>query len=134
MTSATPATPWTILVVDDDVLINMNTVDLIEDLGHATLEAYSGAQALTLLQCGVPVDVILTDYAMPGMTGVELASAAQALRPGLPVVLATGYADLPDGVKCALPRLAKPYDQQQLENQINRLLARRGVSVTDGAQ
>ena len=134
MTSVTPTPPWTILVVDDDVLINMNTIDLLQDLGHATLDAYSGAQALTLLQSGARIDLLLTDYAMPGMTGVELASAALALRPGLPIVLATGYADLPDGVQCALPRLPKPYDQQQLENQVNRLLAPRGAPVTDGAQ
>ncbi|KKB79420.1 hypothetical protein VW29_17845 [Devosia limi DSM 17137] len=112
-------------MVDDDVLINMNTTDMVQDLGHAALEAYSGAQALTLLQSGARIDLLLTDYAMPGMTGVELAHAAQALIPGLPVLLATGYADLPDGVQCALPRLNKPYDQHQLKAQLEPLLSER---------
>lgn len=133
MTSVTPTPPWTILVVDDDVLINMNTVDLLQDLGHATLEAYSGAQALTILRDGTHIDLLLTDYSMPGMSGVELATQAQALIPGLPVLLATGYADLPDGVQCALPRLNKPYDQSQLADQLKLLLAERGAPVPDGA-
>lgn len=132
MTSVTPA-PWTILVVDDDVLINMNTVDLLQDLGHTALEAYSGAQALTILRGGTHIDLLLTDYSMPGMSGVELAAQAQALIPGLPVLLATGYADLPDGVQCALPRLPKPYEQSQLAAQLALLLAKRGAPVPDGA-
>ena len=65
-----------ILVVDDDALINMSTVDMIEDLGHTVLEAYSGKEALEILRSGKQIDALVTDYAMPGMTGVELASKA----------------------------------------------------------
>jgi nitrogen-specific signal transduction histidine kinase len=120
----TPITPKfaTILVVDDDALINMNTVDMVEDLGHTALEAYSGKEALEILASGKPIDVLITDYAMPGMTGVELAEQARSLRPDLPVLLATGYADLPSGTTTDLPRLAKPYQQSELETQIARLL------------
>lgn len=115
----------TILVVDDDALINMSTVDMVEDLGHTALEAYSGKQALEILSSGQRIDVLITDYAMPGMTGVELAEQARALWPDLPVLLATGYADLPSGTTTDLPRLSKPYQQAELETQISRLLLGR---------
>lgn len=112
-----------ILVVDDDALIAMNTVDMIEDLGHTVVEAYSGKQALDILQNDSAVDAVITDYAMPGMTGVELADAARQLRPNLPILLATGYADLPSGTKTDLPRLAKPFQQKDLAQHLDRLLA-----------
>ena len=118
----TTAPASTILVVDDDALINMNTVDMVEDLGHTALEAYSGKQALEILASDLPIDVLITDYAMPGMTGVELADKARELRPNLPILLATGYADLPSGTTTDLPRLAKPYQQNDLATHIARLL------------
>jgi CheY-like chemotaxis protein len=118
------APPSTILVVDDDVLIAMSTVDMLEDLGHTVIEANSGPKALEILQRDVPVDLILTDYAMPGMTGVELAQAARRLRPGVPVLLATGYAELHETGNLDFPRLTKPYQQHQLASQVARLLSR----------
>ena len=115
----------TILIVDDDALINMNTVDMVEDLGHTVLEAYSGKQALEILKSGKQIDALITDYAMPGMTGVELASKARELLPDLPILLATGYADLPSGTTTDLPRLAKPYQQSELAAHLSRLLTQR---------
>jgi PAS domain S-box-containing protein len=117
-----------ILVVDDDALINMSTVDMIEDLGHTVLEAYSGKEALEILRSGKQIDALVTDYAMPGMTGVELATKAREINPDLPILLATGYADLPSGTTTDLPRLAKPYQQTELANQIGKLLSRTGVA------
>ncbi|WP_247895040.1 hybrid sensor histidine kinase/response regulator [Azospirillum brasilense] len=119
----------TILVVDDDALIAMSTVDMLTDLGHTVLEAHSGAQALELLRSGQAVDLLLTDYAMPGMTGVELAQAARALQPTLPVLLASGYADLPEGTVADLPRLAKPYTQHQIAAATAKLLAKSSDRV-----
>lgn len=116
------ASPATILVVDDDALIAMSTLDLIEDLGYSVFEANSGSGALDILRSGAPVDLIVTDYAMPGMTGVELAGAARELRPDLPVLLATGYAELPSGATTDLPRLAKPFRQDQLATEIAKAL------------
>jgi CheY-like chemotaxis protein len=116
------ASSATILVVDDDALIAMSTVDLIEDLGYSVFEANTGSGALEILRSGVPVDLIVTDYAMPGMTGLELAGAARALRPDLPVLLATGYAELPSGATTDLPRLAKPFRQDQLATEIAKAL------------
>ncbi len=127
------AAPSTILVVDDDVLIAMSTVDMLEDLGHTVIEANSGAKALDVLRTDTPIDVLMTDYAMPGMTGVELARAARELRPDLPILLATGYAELPEGTNVDFPRLAKPYQQQQLAIHLAKLLAHVGASPRDQA-
>lgn len=118
------APPAVVLVVDDDALIAMSTMDMLADLGHTVLEANSGSDALELLRSGQAVDLLLTDYAMPGMTGVELAQAARAAVPDLPVLLATGYADLPEGIVADLPRLAKPYTQAQLAMATSKLLSR----------
>jgi CheY-like chemotaxis protein len=113
----------TILVVDDDPLVAMSTVDMLEDLGHHVIEASSGDQALRILEAGRTVDLLLTDHAMPGMTGIELARIARRTRPAMPVLLATGYTDLPAGQKIDLPRLSKPYMQNELREQIDRLLS-----------
>jgi CheY-like chemotaxis protein len=70
---------------------------------------------------------MLTDQAMPGMTGTELAEIVQQRRPELPVLLATGYADPSNGHEPTLARLPKPYLQAQLQEHIGRLLTRRGL-------
>ena len=111
-----------LLFVDDDFLISLSTAALLEDLGHEVVKASSGAAAMEVLESGKPVDLMITDYAMPGMTGVQLAEAARRLRPGLPILLATGYADLPARTKVDLPRLSKPYLQRQLAERITALL------------
>jgi len=115
----------TILVVDDDPLIAMSTVDMLEDLGHTVIEANSAKQALEILQSGQVIDLLMTDQAMPGMTGIELIEIVRPQRPDLPVLLATGYADLPAGKWANLPRLAKPYQQAQLEAEVGKLLSGR---------
>ena len=112
----------TLLFVDDDFLINLSTASLLEDLGHTVIKATSGPDALSVLQHGKPIDLLITDYAMPGMTGFELAEEARRLRPDLPILLATGYADLPTSAALELPRLSKPYQQRQLAEQIASLL------------
>jgi CheY-like chemotaxis protein len=109
------ATTPTVLVVDDDVLVNIGTVDMIQDMGLQALEAYSGKEALDLLAENAAVRVLITDYSMPGMNGVELASKARAMRPDLHVVLATGYGELPGGEVSDLPRLSKPFQPTDLE-------------------
>jgi CheY-like chemotaxis protein len=114
----------TILVVDDDPLIAMSTVDMLEDLGHTVIEAHSAKRALEILEAGQPIDLMMTDQAMPGMTGIELAEIARTKRPDMPVLLATGYADLPAGTRASLPRLSKPYQQAQLQTEIEKLLER----------
>jgi len=112
----------TLLFVDDDFLISLSTTSLLEDLGHTVITASSGPEALNVLRAGQPIDMMITDYAMPGMTGLQLAEEARALRPDLPILLATGYADLPTKSCFDLPRLNKPYQQMQLAEQIQGLL------------
>jgi PAS domain S-box-containing protein len=111
-----------ILFVDDDPLIALSTVEMLEDLGHHVIGASSGLHALDIIRSGQPIDLMLTDHVMPGMTGIELAAASRELRPSLPILLATGYAELPDGTQLDLPRLAKPYHQDQLRDRLDQLL------------
>lgn len=99
----------TVLVVEDDTLIAMSTVDMLEDLGHDVIEATSGDRALEILRGNRAVDLLVADYSMPGMNGAQLAAAARQVRPELPVLPATGYAELPAGSGAGLPRIGKPY-------------------------
>jgi signal transduction histidine kinase/CheY-like chemotaxis protein len=112
-----------ILFVDDDPLIAMSTTEMLEDLGHRVIGANSGQHAMDILKSEQPLDLMVTDHMMPGMTGLELAAASRKVRPSLPVLLATGYAELPEGAQLDLPRLAKPYHQDQLRDQLDLLLA-----------
>jgi PAS domain S-box-containing protein len=112
----------TILLVDDDPLISNSTAYLLEDLGHEVIEVNSGASALEVLENGRKVDLLITDYSMPKMTGMQLAYAARELRPELPIVMATGYADLPTGTSMSIVRLRKPYQQHQLMAEIAKAL------------
>ena len=109
-------TSRTILVVDDDSLVSTGTAAMLEDLGHTALEAGSAFEALALIENGHAIDLVITDHAMPGMTGVELAHRLSQIRPDLGVILATGYADLPLPTKADidLPRLSKPFLQSDL--------------------
>ena len=111
-----------LLFVDDDFLISLSTASLLEDLGHTVIKASSGSDALDVLRDDHAIDLMITDYAMPGMNGLQLAEEARRLRPGLPILLATGYADLPAHAAFELPRLSKPYQQRQLAEQIAYLL------------
>lgn len=108
-----------VLAVDDDPLILMNTAAMLEDMGHSVIEASSGEDALGLLRNGGRVDLVITDQAMPGMRGDQLVRAIRSDWPNLPVILATGYAELPEGFGADVPRLGKPFMQQQLEDAVN---------------
>jgi CheY-like chemotaxis protein len=103
-----------VLLVDDDRLVLTSTAAMLEDLGHVVIEAESGAAALAVLRQGTPVDMVLADHGMPGMTGIELAQALRRTRPALPVILATGYGELPDGAPPGLVILSKPCTQAAL--------------------
>src|SRR5947208_12133265 len=111
-----------ILFVDDDPLIALSTTEMLEDLGHHVIGATSGVHALDIIKSEQPIDLMLTDHVMPGMTGIELAAASREVRPWLPILLATGYAELPEGAQLDLPRLAKPYHQEQLRDRLDQLL------------
>jgi PAS domain S-box-containing protein len=111
-----------ILLVDDDALVSMNTADMLTDLGHGVVEAESPAHALQLLETDDRFDAVVTDYAMPTMNGLELAARIRQRTPGLPIILATGYAELPSNTTTGFPRLAKPYTQEQLAEVLEHAL------------
>jgi CheY-like chemotaxis protein/anti-sigma regulatory factor (Ser/Thr protein kinase) len=106
--------PLKVLAVDDDGLILMNTAALLEDLGHAVFEASSGEMALEFLRMHADIDVLITDQAMPMMTGTQLADLATAIRGDLPIILASGYGDIPPGAQKRIVKLGKPFTQTML--------------------
>jgi CheY-like chemotaxis protein len=110
-----------VLLVDDDPIVAEGTAAMIEDLGYLVVEAESGARALDLLRTDPNFDIVITDYVMPGMTGSQLAEEVRRMRPGLPVAIATGYADAAREAS-GLPRLNKPYRQHDLAMLIAQLI------------
>jgi PAS domain S-box-containing protein len=128
MTPTAPGRPLTVLAVDDDGLVLMNTQAMLEELGHQVLIAYSGREALEILSRH-PVDLVITDYAMPKMSGAQLAEAVQAERPGVPVILATGYAELPTATADRFMRLAKPFGMTELVAAMGRATAVADVAA-----
>jgi CheY-like chemotaxis protein len=110
-----------VLAVDDDALVLINTVAMLEDLGHRVFPATSAKEALAMLRRET-VDLVITDYAMPQMTGLQLAEAVRADRADLPVILATGYAELPADATPVLPRLSKPFFQRDLAAAIRQVV------------
>ncbi len=110
-----------ILAVDDDGLVLMNTTLMLEDLGHTVIEAMAGADALDILRIE-NVDLVISDHAMPRMTGSQLAVAIRNEWPDMPIILATGFAEIPEGSGITdIQRLGKPFSQAQLAEAINRI-------------
>jgi signal transduction histidine kinase/CheY-like chemotaxis protein len=119
-----------ILIVDDDDAVRNTIVEILKGLGYSALPASGGTAALALLQQGEPVDLLLTDVVMTGMDGLELAREAHALRPLLPIVLISGYAD-PAGSDrgIRLHRLVrKPFRPADLQVEIEAALASRAYA------
>ena len=83
-----------VVAVDDNALVVTNTIAMLEDLGHTALRAASGKEALQILRQQDSVDLVITDQAMPNMTGVELAEAIQKDWPDIAVIIASGFAEL----------------------------------------
>jgi signal transduction histidine kinase len=119
---ARSAPPATILVVDDDELVLASTAEMLREDGHIAVEASSGAAALSILD-KQGVDLVITDQLMPYMTGLQLAERIRAQRPSMPIVLASGHAELPDHT-LELPRLRKPFRQSELADAVHSALSR----------
>ena len=117
------AAPMVVVAVDDDPLVLAGTVSMLEDLGHSVLAATSGHQALELALGDSRVAMVITDQVMPGMTGAELAAHLDNRRPGLPVVLVSGFGEIPPHLDRIALRLAKPFDRTQLSDAIEKLFA-----------
>jgi PAS domain S-box-containing protein len=103
-----------VLVVDDDSLVLANIAAMLEDLGHKVVAVGSGARAIEKVDSMAAIDVLITDQAMPGMTGMQLIESVRVRCPALPVILATGFAELPQGAGASIGRLSKPFNQRAL--------------------
>jgi PAS domain S-box-containing protein len=110
-----------VLAVDDDRLVLFNTVAMLEDLGHTVFEATSGEEALGLLG-RQPFDLVITDQAMPKMTGAQLMSLIHKDWPELPIILATGFAEIPGGTEVKAPILSKPFTETDLTKALAALV------------
>jgi CheY-like chemotaxis protein len=114
---------------------------MLEDLGHDGRAASSGQEALNILRRDSSIALVITDQVMPQMTGVQLAEAIQHEWPDLPVILTTGYAEMMPGEGAGLARLAKPFTQAELAEQLTRVRPRehrvlkfRGGANSNGTQ
>jgi PAS domain S-box-containing protein len=112
-----------VLVVDDEALVLESTAAMLEELGYDPVPAASAEEALEVLETRRDWVAVLTDHAMPGMTGLALAKRLRTLRPGLPVILATGHAGAWAEDPGAPPRLMKPYDLGQLADALHGAMA-----------
>ena len=116
----------TVLVVDDDALVATGTAAMLEDLGHTVVEANSAAAALKLLENGQAVDLVITDHAMPGMSGSDLADILRSRYPTIGVVIASGYSELPTEANAGprVPKLSKPFAQSDLARVVAEFASR----------
>jgi signal transduction histidine kinase/ActR/RegA family two-component response regulator len=112
-----------ILFVEDNADVAAFSQTLLEELGHKVLYAQTAEAALELTERGAPFDLVFSDIVMPGMSGFDLAEQVQRLRPGTPILLATGYSERLNGEGSAgLPILAKPYSLDELATAIARAI------------
>lgn len=119
-----------VLVAEDDGAFRETVAAALEAAGHVPLEAESGAEALELAASDVPIDVLLTDVVMPGLSGNDLAERIHDRRPGLPVIFMSGYAErdlhrrglLPPGV----PLLQKPFQLAELRTRVQACASHDG--------
>jgi CheY-like chemotaxis protein len=117
-----PANAAIILVVEDDPIVRMLIVDVLEELKFHVLEADGSEQALERLKdLSQPIDLMMTDVGLPIMDGRELANEARALRPALPVLFASGYADNIE-VPLGMHLIGKPFSIDQLRDKVRSIL------------
>ncbi len=120
-----PSGATLVLLVDDEALVRRSVGYMLRDLGHRVIEAASGDQALQLLAQSPGIGLLLTDHQMAGMNGVALVERAHALRPGLSVLMMSGYASQ-DAAAAGIPRIEKPFRQAELAAAIAAGIGARG--------
>jgi CheY-like chemotaxis protein len=111
------------LLVDDEELVRASTAHMLTELGYTVIEARRADEALKLAEDEPELNLLVTDYLMPGTNGADLARAVRMRWPDLPVLIISGYADA-DGIAPDLPRLTKPFRQDELAAKIGTLSRR----------
>lgn len=117
----------TVLLVDDEPIVRGSTADMLGDLGFDVVEAGSAEKASIMLSQLNDICLLVTDHLMPGMTGAKLAEAFRERRPGVPVLIITGYAEA-DGIPVDMPRLNKPFRQSELAAILNQIIGKAAQS------
>ncbi len=132
-----PVRPLNVLLVDDHEGVRATTAGLLADLGHSIVEAADGSDVLGLLKADPDrCDLLITDYAMPHVSGAEVIRQAREIRPGLPAIIITGYADessiarRPDDVLV----LGKPFTPDQLSAAIRSSMPDEGEPASPSLQ
>ena len=115
-----PMSKVAVLVVEDVPQVRATAVRIMQDLGCTVFDAYNGHQALKLLQAHPEIEVLFADVRMPGMSGTELAEAAQRLRPDLRIVLTSGYIGSKD-VPAHIPFVPKPWRAQDIAEAVTKI-------------
>jgi CheY-like chemotaxis protein len=119
-----------ILLVDDEELVRRATADMLREMGHEVLEAPSATSALKLMEERPDIEMMITDYLMPGARGSELIEQARAIRPDLKAVLITGYARIAAD-QPGVARLSKPFRATDLAREIVKILSNGQVVELD---
>ena len=122
-----------ILVVEDDDFVRTSMVESLEALGHRVAQAADAEAGLRELRRERP-DLMITDYLMPGMTGAELVQRARTDFPGLPMIIATGYADM-RAIEQVIGEdvvLRKPFQLTELATSVEQALLRAAGSLPVG--
>ncbi|SQF98339.1 response regulator [Paucimonas lemoignei] len=112
----------TILVVEDDAIVRMLIVDVLEELEYAVLEAEDGEAALKVLEnADNIIDLMMTDHGLPGISGAQLATRTREIRPDLPILFASGYAENIE-VPAGMHSIGKPFSIDQLRDKVKGIL------------
>ncbi|MBN9508958.1 MAG: response regulator [Alphaproteobacteria bacterium] len=128
---ALPATRCAaLLLVDDEELVRASTAALLRELGYDVVEAASAAEALGHVRTGFRPELLITDHMMPAMKGSQLAAEIRTHVPNMPVLIITGYSDLPDGERLGLDVLAKPFAFSDLAGRITDIIDSRSPATS----
>ena len=122
-----------VLVVDDDALVLWSTQSMLEEMGADVIATTSPLQALEVVQAAETLHCVVTDYAMPGMSGAQLAAAIRVRLPEVPIIVATGYAEVPAEVS-DYPKVQKPFTEEALGKVLSESLKRGAKVVPIGAK
>jgi len=114
----------TVLLVDDDVDVRKIAAVILAEMGFQVVQASSAEDAMEVIRGSTKVDLLMTDLAMPGIGGMELARLAKNARPDLKLLYTSAYVRVADGSKALAhgPLIEKPWMQEQLKEVIEKLI------------